>query len=55
LRRKGMSRQRLAEVKARQMPDADKRRRADFVVRTGLGKRAGRTALLKIVRKLKHR
>lgn len=55
LRRPGMSRQRLAEVRARQMPDAEKRRRADFVVPTGLGKRASRAALLKIVKKLKHR
>jgi dephospho-CoA kinase len=55
LRRKGMSPQRLAEVKARQMPDAEKRRRADFVVQTGMGKRASRTALFKIMRKLKHR
>ena len=55
LRRPGMSPKRLAEVRARQMPDAEKRRRADFLVETGLGKRASRTALLKIVRKLKHR
>jgi dephospho-CoA kinase len=55
LKRKGMSRKRLAEIKAKQMPDADKRRRADFVVETGLGKRASRTALFNIVRKLKHR
>ncbi len=55
LRRRGMSPKRLAEVRARQMPDAEKRRRADFVVQTGIGKRASRTALLKIVRKLKHR
>jgi dephospho-CoA kinase len=55
LRRPGMSPKRLAEVRTRQMPDAEKRRRAGFVVQTGLGKRASRTALLKIVRKLKHR
>ncbi|MES1150443.1 MAG: dephospho-CoA kinase [Dongia sp.] len=55
LRRKGMTPKRLAEVRSRQMPDAKKRSRADFVVQTGLGKRASRTALLKIVRKLKHR
>jgi dephospho-CoA kinase len=55
LKRKGMTRKRLDDVRARQMPDAEKRRRADFVVQTGLGKRASRTALLKIVRKLKHR
>jgi len=55
LKRPGMSPKRLAEVRARQMPDAEKRRRADFVVQTGLGKRHSRTALLKIARKLKHR
>jgi dephospho-CoA kinase len=55
LRRPGMSPKRLAEVRTRQMPDAEKRRRAGFVVQTGLDKRASRTALLKIVRKLKHR
>jgi dephospho-CoA kinase len=55
LKRKGMTPKRLAEVKAKQMPDAEKRRRADFVVETGLGKRASRTALLKIVNQLKHR
>ncbi len=37
LRRPGMTRRRLAEVRARQMPDADKIRRADFVVPTGTG------------------
>lgn len=38
LRRPGMTRERLAAVRARQMPDAEKRRRADFVVPTGLGR-----------------
>jgi len=38
LRRPGMSEERLASILARQMPDAEKRRRADFVVPTGLGK-----------------
>jgi dephospho-CoA kinase len=38
LRRPGMSADRLAAILARQMPDADKRRRADFVVPTGLGR-----------------
>jgi dephospho-CoA kinase len=38
LRRAGMSEERLASVLARQMPDAHKRRRADFVVPTGLGR-----------------
>lgn len=38
LRRPGMSEERLASILARQMPDAEKRRRADFVVPTGLGR-----------------
>jgi dephospho-CoA kinase len=35
LPRSGMTEQRLAAILARQMPDAEKRRRADFVVDTG--------------------
>jgi dephospho-CoA kinase len=50
-----MSRERLDEIVRRQMPDAEKRRRADYVVPTGLGKRASRAALARILRKLKHR
>lgn len=38
LRRPGMSEERLASILARQMPDTEKRRRADFVVPTGLGR-----------------
>lgn len=38
LRRPGMTADRLNAILARQMPDEDKRRRADFVVPTGLGK-----------------
>ncbi len=36
--RPGMTRAQLAAIEARQMPDAQKRRRADVVVPTGLGK-----------------
>jgi len=54
LKRPGMSRERLAEIKRQQMPDAEKRKRADFVVQTGLGKRASRGALARILKKLKH-
>ncbi|MEW5728199.1 MAG: dephospho-CoA kinase, partial [Pseudomonadota bacterium] len=37
LRRPGMTPARLAAVRAQQMPDAAKRRRADFVIPTGRG------------------
>ncbi|HQT78343.1 MAG: dephospho-CoA kinase [Rhodospirillales bacterium 20-64-7] len=37
-RRRGMSRADVEAVIARQMPDAEKRRRADLVVRTGLSR-----------------
>jgi dephospho-CoA kinase len=53
LRRPGMTRQRLNEILAKQMPDAEKRARADFVVQTGNGKRAARAALARIVDRLK--
>ncbi len=38
LSRPGMAADRLAEILSKQLPDQDKRRRADFVVQTGLGR-----------------
>jgi dephospho-CoA kinase len=55
LKRRGMTRQRLAEVKAQQMPDGEKRKRADFVVQTGLGRRASMVALRRVLRQVKRR
>jgi len=36
--RPGMTLERLAKIRAQQMPDREKCRRADFIIRTGLGK-----------------
>lgn len=55
LSRPGMTRERLAQVRAKQMPDAEKRRRADFVVPTGLDKRFTRNRLRDIVRTIRRR
>ena len=38
LARPGMTRARLAAIRAKQMPDAKKRRLADFIIPTGLGR-----------------
>ncbi len=38
MRRPGMDRARIEAIVARQMPDAEKRKRADFIVHSGLGR-----------------
>jgi dephospho-CoA kinase len=55
MRRPGMTRQRYEEILAKQMPDAEKRARADFVVQTGNGRRASRDALARILQEMKQR
>jgi len=50
LRRPGMTRTRLQSILDRQVSDAEKRRRADFVVPTGIGHRFTLRAIKKIVR-----
>jgi len=52
LRRPGMTGDRLAAVRARQIPDAQKRRRADLVVPTGLGRRVAWNAVIRGLGKL---
>ncbi|MGH6898892.1 MAG: dephospho-CoA kinase [Geminicoccaceae bacterium] len=54
-RRPGMSLARAAAIRARQMPDAEKRRRADFVIPTGLERRRSLRAVAHIVDYLRHR
>jgi dephospho-CoA kinase len=50
LERPGMSEQKLSALLARQLPDAEKRRRADFVVDTSLGFDAARAQVREIIR-----
>jgi dephospho-CoA kinase len=55
LRRPGMTPERFAAIHARQMPDAEKRRRADHVVLTGLSRFFAQAAVRRIVRQLRER
>jgi dephospho-CoA kinase len=53
LRRPGMTEQRLTAILCNQMPDREKRRRADFVVPTGLSRNLSLRRLQAIVRHLR--
>ena len=53
LRRPGMTEAKLQALLARQLPDAEKRRRADFVVQTGLNKGHALRQLAAIVKLLR--
>lgn len=55
LSRPGMSEARFRAILAAQMPDAEKRRRADFVLPTGLGMRPALNRLRRIVKSVKRK
>ena len=55
MRRRGMTLARFQAILAKQMPDREKRRRADFVVNTGLSKAATLRQLRAIVTLLRRR
>ena len=55
LRRPGMTRERLAGIEARQLPDVIKRTRADTVIETGLGRRHSLQAIRRAVICLRRR
>jgi dephospho-CoA kinase len=55
LRRPGMSAERLAAIRRRQTPDFEKRRRADFVIPTGLDRRRSVRAIARILERLSGR
>ncbi|MER8576672.1 dephospho-CoA kinase [Mesorhizobium sp. M1338] len=52
LARPGMTEEKLASILAKQVPDAEKRRQADFVVDTGQGFDAARAQVNAIIRQL---
>jgi dephospho-CoA kinase len=53
LARPGMTEEKFQLILSRQMPDAEKRRRADFLIDTGRGLEAARKAVEEIVESLK--
>jgi dephospho-CoA kinase len=53
LRRPGMNAKRLDAIRARQMPDEEKRRRADFVIPTGLSRRHAVAAIARLANRLR--
>jgi dephospho-CoA kinase len=55
LGRPGMSAARLAGIEARQMSDAEKRRRADFVIATGLSRRHSLARLCRALKRIRQR
>jgi dephospho-CoA kinase len=55
LARPGMTEEKLAMILSRQMPDAEKRKRADFLIDTGFGLDAAREQVREIIASLRAR
>jgi dephospho-CoA kinase len=55
LARPGMTEAAFAAILARQVPDAEKRRRADYVIDTGRGLEAARAAVLSLIADIRRR
>lgn len=53
--RRGMTRQKMAAILENQMPDNEKRRRADFIIPTGVAKGDTRRAVRRVIRAMKKR
>lgn len=53
LLRRGMTEERLAAIRARQMPDAEKRRRAHHIIHTGLSRHFAQAAIRRLVAALR--
>lgn len=53
MRRPGMTRERLAAIRARQMPDGEKRRRADVVIHSGLSRHFAVAAIRRLMHRLR--
>lgn len=55
IQRSGMTIKRMEGIISHQLPDEEKRRRADYVIRTSLGKRFTRSKIVRLLREIKVR